>query len=275
MSTEISNPQVQLPSYIDKYRGQTTGLEEARKHAKPSRLKIVQSQTKAPYKPPFKNGDVIVQNLLLKIGDEHTPFTLVPLFYFTAYVSITPYDLKSRRQDLPTIVEVSFDSNSALAKKCEKFIKSDPYTYTDQSNKQVTISGEYAEYRKQLNFLCLIEDLDAMRNQVTHFWFSGGEFKYGQQFIGRLQVRNSQYGVPMWVNRFRAASIERAGVKGNWYGYEIGDDPQPFVEDGRDEFTTALHEELKAAHASKSLEIDYTDAEDINAAPVDPEKSKF
>jgi hypothetical protein len=215
---------------------------DLKRHMRPPRIKIIQSQSKPPFKPPFKTGDVIVIPQMIKIADHEEAFTFVPIHFFPSYVCINPYELAGQ---VPTIRDFSMDPKSPLARKCETFAK-EKYPDTDY----------LLQFRKTLNFMIVVENQPEIEGLV-HMFFSSGSFIRGQDFMGFIEKRKA----PRYACRFRAVTDEHSGKKGVWESLVIMNAPEPWVEQEKFFEYKTLYEEIKELVDSRTFELDLSDVE--------------
>ena len=224
-------------------------------HCQPPRMKIIQSQTSAPFKPPFKDKDVIVIPQMTKVGGEGNPFSFTPIFFFPSWACWNPYKMKSQ---LPAIREFSLDSSSTVAKKAIKFIK-EPCP----ENREHQLS-----YCKHLNFYCVVHGIEEVENTPIVFTWRRGEYKTGESLIGLIQTRKA----PKYACRFQGIPADHAGNGEDWYGLDIINDSPMWVTDAQFEAYSKLSVELKAICEAKAIQIDHNDS-DVEG--ITPAKSEF
>ena len=66
------------------------GTGEILKVVRPPMIKIVQTMTGPPVKPPYTDGDIVVLPMLIKIGggqseDTQEPIEFTPIFFFRSW----------------------------------------------------------------------------------------------------------------------------------------------------------------------------------------------
>jgi hypothetical protein len=252
MSTELS---VGKPGYLSELPPTSYDNSDLALFTKPPQIKIIQAQTGPPYKPPLKQGDVIVKPRNIKIGDYETPFTFVPIHFFPSWVCLNPIDMKGI---LPTVREYSLDPTSELAKKCKSFAKE-----KCPENEKLTL-----KFSETLNFMIILEDNPDFVDMPIHLFCSRGEYVTGQQFVGDIQLRKA----PRYACRFRAASgLHHNNKNQTWDGLNIYNDPQPWVADAATfhKYET-FYKELKKLVDSRTLEVDLDDPE-TGDSPVQSE----
>lgn len=239
MSSNHQN-QNQVPAFA---RKREYDMGDINRDAKPPFIKIIQSQTGVPYKPPFKDYDIIVAPQMVKIGDAETPFTFVPIIYFKHFTCMNP--IETRGRGLPIIREMSFDENSDLAKKCKRFVQDEKCPEEPQ---------KMLKFSEVLNFIIILEDNPELKNFPIWMFFNRGSFAAGQAFLGLVQARGLE--CDPYYCRFRAHSMVHQGKKGSWFRLNLGNDPIKYVQNEEDaEKYKALHKNFKVLIESKQLDL--------------------
>lgn len=248
MSNVIPTPEdddrlpINKPDFL---REEKYDLSQINKYSQPPRLKVIQSLTSPPFKPPFVDGDVILTPQLKKIGSLNEEFTFVPVYFFVNYVIWNPPQM---RHSLPAIREMTFDENSLTARKARTFTQ-EPCKESPQHN---------IKYAQVLNFLVILKHEEITEFPVAMF-FNRGEYKTGQILLGLLQNRDQ---APPYACRFAAKAGEHVGRQGRWFGLNFRNDNQPWVDEGDYNRYKKLHDDLKTLVESREMQIDLGD-EDI------------
>lgn len=243
MSNELSNNV--RPSYLMNDNVEDYSRKSMMSFAQPPRLKIIQAMTGSPFKPPFNDKDIVVIPQMLKVGDEKSPITFVPIYFFSSWVCWNPAQLKN---SLPAIRESSYDEKSLVAKKAKSFI-TEP---CPEDTKYELV------YSTLLNFIVVLEDHSDLCNTPVVMYFNRGEYKTGQLLIGLLQTRNTKFN---FACRFRAASGMHPGKKGTWYGLNIENDPTPWVDEVNFNKYAEMNKTYHELHMSRTLTIDLDDSD--------------
>lgn len=247
MSGLIERPSYLVPGNDD------FDWSELKKVVKPPRLKIIQSQSGAPFVPPFAEGDILVIPQMTKVGDRETPFTFTPLYFFRCWTCMNPIQLKSQ---LTALREISFDENSEVARKAKNFVE-EPCP----EGPKYTL-----RYQEVLNFLVMIDN-PAVNGLPVTLMFQRGEYKTGQTLASLIQSRKA----PPYACRFRAVSSEHNGKGFDWIGLDIDNDPMPFVDEATFNSYKVLSKELDTIVKSRQLELDLNDSDVPNLS----EETKF
>ena len=258
--SEITN--INRPSYLTdaddaKYSDQIQKLNE---YGKPLTIKVIQGNTGLPYKPPFAEGDAIITPEAIKIGDEKTPFTFIPLCFFSTFVCVNPYQM---RGTLSTIREFSFDPNSDVAKKARAFT-----VLPCPQNEKLDI-----KYRVNLNWFIIVDGLPQYADRPIHLRMSGGDYKYGQSLITLIQGRWNNHKAPSPACRFRGFVETHTSGPNSWKGLGFLNDPIPFVEDVNlykkyDDLATLMNKGIE----ERSIDVDLGEDEDAAAANAASDK---
>lgn len=243
---------IEKPSYLTNLP--KDDLKDMKKFLSPPRIKIVQGQTGAPFKPAFRDGDVLVNPQMIHIGSSQQEFTFVPIHFFPTWICTNPWELKNQ---LPFIRELSFEEDSIIAKKARAFIE-EPCPENPK---------ERIKYRQVLNYLVRIRNLNVELpdDPVTMIFYSG-EFNTGRALIGLIDKRES----PRYVCQFNAISAFRTGKKGNWHGLDLRNSPEPWVPAELVESYRQQYLQLKTLVDNRQIQIDMDDTDmgggDSNAA---------
>lgn len=250
--------------------GASTGLEELRKKVRPPRLKIVQKQSATELLEQFNIGDVILPGTLDLIAPAllnaagkpdttqgGTPFGIVPLFHYSEYALWNPYV----PGQLQPIRERSLDPASEIARRA----RNQNLWETDCPD----VPGKKMRYCEHLVFVVSLLGERFFPMDLYSVSFLRGSYKYGIKFCGLINSRREPIsGLPLHIvgGQYELATCYDPG-KGNadYWAFAAGN-PGPnsqlsaFVQDAqRFEQYLQLHEMLKEAHASQSIEVDYDD----------------
>lgn len=254
MSTELVNTQNELPSYLqNKERYDYSAMNQ---FARPPRIKIIQDNSKPPFKPPFNDGDVIIVPQMLKIGDVETPFTFTPIYFFSNFICCNPY---SPNDSLPMIRESTFDPRSELARKCQKIGYREPCP--ENPKKELT-------FNTVLNFLIRVEHEGAPEVPIAMV-FRSTTFKFGQNLIGMFQMRK---GAPPYACRFQAISTKYPHQNGFGHSLNFFNANVPYVDEKTFADYEYLHDGCKKLVESRQMVIDLGDT-DLQDRPG--EETKF
>lgn len=215
---------------------------DLQRYSKPPRIKIVEALTGVPFKPAFKDGDIVTFPSLQKIGDTTTPFELVIVHFFPTWICLNPIQMRGQ---LKSIREFTMDPESDLAKKCRSFAK-----IKCPENEQY-----YLNYSQTLNFMIVVEQ-EGIEDIPFHLFFARGRYVDGQALITLLEKRKA----PRYACRFRAGSFFYTGPKGKWYRLAMDDAPEPWVTEDNFKKYKRYHEEIKTLVDTRMMEFDLTDA---------------
>lgn len=258
MSDLINQQDNNLPAFL---QNETYDFSEMAKYSKPTRLKIIQAMSQAPFKPPFVDGDIVAIPQMIKIGGLEQPFTFTPIYFFSAFACLNPYQMKATlpylREDSQGGRMVTYDESSEIAKKA-RALRKEPCP----ENNKFEI-----RYVQMLNFLCVVHDIPNIKDTPINFLFQVGEFKTGQVLLTLCQSRRT----PPYANRFRAISAKHKSQNNEYFGLDFENDPSPFVSETQYHAYKKLHDELKSVVDSRQIDIDINDSD----VPGMPETDKF
>lgn len=249
---EVANVNIyNVPSFAKKM---TYDKSEMAKSSKPPFIKIIEHQSKPPYKPPFNNKDMVLVPHREKLGDENTPLVIVPIHFFKTFTCINPYE--ARNLKLPVIREITYDENSELAKKCKTFVKDIPCP---------EMPTEMLKFSQVLNFIVLMEDHSKYGQLPIWLFCNRGRFTDGQTLLGMILARPT---VP-YICRFRISTKDKTGPEGNWVGFDFYDDPVPYV---MDEEKAKMYEQLSKDYAGiiGRKELDFSEVAETLQESVTP-----
>lgn len=212
MSSVPSNI-ITKPAYLQNV--EVEDQSDLRKILSPPRLKVIQKTTGIKFKPQFKDGDIIILPDMVKIGDQETEFTFVPLHFFQSFACFNPWKMKDT---LPYVREQTLDENSVIAKKAKAFISEDC-----PENKK-----EKIEYRSVLNFMIRVvapTDIKLPELPLT-LLCNKGEFQQGRILSELITARNA----PRYVQQYNGIAKYRSGKgDGDWFGIDFRNAPEPWV----------------------------------------------
>lgn len=250
-----ANPAQQLPGYLQgievpKGSRSAWGMDS---YSKPARIIVVQALSKAPLKPPFKEGDVVLTPKMIKIGDSETPFTITPIGFFTDFLALNPQGTQ------PWIKERSFDPASDVGKKAKAFTK-------------VLVPGttdKFVKYVTNLNFIFFIHGYPDLEEMPIHVSFNRGIYKVGQSFITLIQDRKNAAHFP-FCHRYQCLVRPIQGKDNNMFpGLDIKNDSEPWVTEDqykRYEIRSKELQDLILAGAMQTEIDNETGGTDDNAA---------
>lgn len=226
-----------------------TGLETASQFIQPARIKLIQTQTKAPLKGKFQPGDAVLmpQEMLLSAmsyegatASTSEPFTFVPLFFFPEWLSCNKYGVD------PFIIERTIDPNSPIARKAK----------SAQHRKEGDI-----RHVEVLNFLIKL-DHEMYGELPVVLSFSKGGWRTGSNFLTLMKMRRG----PIWSMRFQGSvSLKSNSNDDEFYGFDIGNPDEgnsPFIAEGEMAHYKAAYDDLKAAHDSNRIVVDHDEESD-------------
>lgn len=250
MAGELSNP---IPGYLSNYEGKDA-YDRVASFAKPARIKVVQALTKPPIKPPFKEGDIVINPQLIKIGDNENTFSFTPITFFPSWSCLNPIQMQGQ---LPAVREMTFDPNSLCAKKAIKFTQ-EPCP----ENPKFMI-----KYNQMLNFFVVVHQVEVASFPVI-LLFVRGEYKTGQNLIGFIQSRKLQSPkVPIFAHRYCAYSEQHTSPSGTWQGLNIANDPEPWVDEVTFRKNEALSIELEKIIEARAIDMSEFSEEEVASVP--------
>lgn len=245
---------IERPNFIPSADSEATQEDNAlmNQYCQPPRIKIIQAMSQAPFKPPFKEKDVIVVPQMIKVAGEGEPFTFTPIYFFPTWACWNP--IKMRAQ-LPAVREFTFDSKDPIAQKARKFV----YEPCPEN-------PEYKlRYCEHLNFYYVIHGVPDLKNIPLIHSFFRGEYKTGQALIGLIQTRNA----PKYSCRLQGIPTDHIGKEGTWAGLDIVNDSQLWVTEEEFNRYRKLAESIKALVDTRSVEINYDDSDvENNVVPA-------
>lgn len=242
---------IERPSFLPSVDSEIVQKDNAlmNQYCKPPRLKIVQASSDPPFKPPFTDKDIIVIPQMIKIADEGNPFSFTPIFYFPDWACWNPYKMKAT---LPTIRESSTDPMSDIARKARNFVK-EPCPENAEYN---------IRYCQHHNFYIVLHDIPELRDIPIMFSFIRGEYKTGDSLIGQIQTRQA----PKFACRFMGVPADHSGSGESWYGTDIIDDNQRWVDERQYARYEKLAKQLEVLYETSQVVIDRGDT-DIETSP--------
>jgi hypothetical protein len=248
-----------LPDYL-KPALADTGTEDMGQFIVPPRIKIVQPVSRGEYKDKFSPGDtVLVPQMIrvtgLQVDEKNRPKTesdgviFTPLFFFAEYCLWNPLEAKG---NMPMIRESSFDPGSVLAIKAR------------DSKRRLEpcpeIPDKMMRYVEHLNFVVLIH-AEGLNMLPAIMSFSRAEHRSGTNFAALIKMRMA----PMYGCKFAFRTRYRENDKGQWYGIDVENPPEAmgsFVDEATFKYTSFQYNELKKAHADRSIRVDH-DFDDV------------
>jgi len=252
------------------------GVEDLSQFVTPPRVKIVQKQASAMLLERFTPGDVIIvpQQVLVapiarnekgKVLDTGVPFFFTPVFFFPEWCLWNPIKMKG---SLPAIRERSLDPKSPIAVKSKSVA-----TWKEPCPENRECDCRYVEH---LNFVCVLaSDEHELAGTPIVLSFSRAEHKSGSNLASLIKLRRA----PIYGCQFMGVVGHRTNSQGDWFGIDAvnpaGDSGiTPFVMDEtRFKALAALHEEMRTAHESAKIRVDYDEAEE--EAPTADSKGEF
>lgn len=252
----------QRPSFLKEWKGaESYSQSHLAKYAKPFRLKIVQKNSDRTLREKFKEGDIIVTPDLVKLGDNNTAITFVPLSFFDMFMAINPYGA-----NLPTVFERTTDPTSLLAKKAKAF----------KEEAHPKLAGKSLKYHVSLNFIVLLQGIPDYKDLPFHLYSTRGEYGYFQILVDMIQGRWNKEKVPEFGNRFRLVSGLHERGDNDWQGFDFLNDSVPYVET-QEEFDKyeRLSKETYEIIRSNQIDLDYEENEEKEAAGSTESTTKF
>lgn len=259
-ATSLTPMQAAMPEWL---RSEApAGLETLTNFIVPPRLKIVQKTSRPPL-DKLDAGTVVVtpqMDVLAaydKAKEVGQPFFFVPVFFFVEWCCWNP--LESRGQ-LDTIRERSFDPASIVAQNAKNpklRAQVCPEMPKDKEGKPLFI-----RYVEHLNFIVVVLGNGPQAGIPVVMSFARAEHFTGSTFCALAKFRNA----PLFSGQYFAqVGKARVNSKGSWHGFDLANPPadsgvSPFVPT-QELFVKykTLHEEMAAAHKSRTLQVDYSD----------------
>lgn len=235
-----------MPAFLSVPEGEkpvgTGGLE---KYLRPSFGKVIQGQTKAPLKPPFTDGDLIILPEQIKVCSEREQVAIVPIFWYPEYCLHNPYGAKE------FIAARSLDPESEIAQRCMSRDRDKRQFPSDE------VSGKYCEYKEHINFAVVFPEIEEIAGKIVILSFSGGEWKYGGNFASLITNRSVKH---ICGNRFQMMTTDHSGGGNTWKGIHV-QSPSDGIKyiTNEDQFNSyvKLHEKIAAFHKANALEVNY------------------
>lgn len=263
--TSKINPE--LPDFLRDQ--EVIGVEDLGQHVKPPRLKVMQTNTRAPLSEIAAKGDIVVvpQNLVLFSADRNPSgqstglgahFYMTPIFHWSEFISWNP-----QGSDQP-IRDRSIDPKSSLARICR-----DPQHWQVPHPDFPNDPKKTIRNCEHLNFLVMIEDApEGLDETPIIISFVRSEFKHGQNFASLIKLRRAS----ICAGRYLGQVGFRKNAEGEWYGLDIKNPPgnnptEKFVSSReRYEALVELHKQYKQLHTENLIDVDYD--EDVNGSVV-------
>lgn len=193
------------------------GNEDLKFFTRPPVIKVIQPSARSEYSDHFDKGDVIANPIKELIVKKDTPFYVTPLYFFAEWTTMNPLELT----DLPMIQERSRDPNSRIAIMSKK-----KETWYEEIEGRINPKTD-RPYRRQhvenLNFICLIHGVEALREVPIVFSFNKGKWKDGSRFSSILQQRRA----PIYGCNVQMTCTLRKNPNGDFYGFDI-ENPKDF-----------------------------------------------
>lgn len=253
-----ANQMITKPAYLQ--NEPQDNQSDLRKVLSPPRLKVIQKTAGVKFKPQFKDGDIIILPDMIKIGDQETEFTFVPIHFFQSFACFNPWKMKDT---LPYVREQTLDENSIIAKKAKSFISED----CPENRK------EKIEYRAVLNFLIYITaptDLKLPELPLTLIC-NKGEYAQGRILAELIASRDA----PRYVQQYNAIAKYRPGKgDGDWFGIDFRNAPEPWVAESLVARMREGHLLMKKIVDERMIEIDMDDT-DMQEGGNAANESKF
>lgn len=261
MSGEIQKTDV---SWLAEYQGEDDkSLDKMSQHRVLSRAQILQalSRNKEALKEHGQGAVISVPGSHL-ICDAKSSFLFVPLFFFEEFIAWL--DTNDPSGDSP-IAERSFDERSELALKCRnKELRLEPYG-----------DGLKKKNKEHLNFSGIIYGPEGhpLQDQPITLSFSGGEHWNGESFCSAISSRRvGGRRVPSYLQVWEMRTEEHTNKKGqSWHGYQFTAPAEHslLVDGTHAPGFKVLHEELARQYEDRTLEVDFSDADDsMESAPT-------
>lgn len=283
MSSDVANVKREtMPRFM---RGQTEedlGTKDLARHVVPPRLKIIQTNARAPFNA-FRPGDIVIvptmevlapvdldgQGKPLETGAE---FSFVPVFHFDEWVLWNPLELKGQ---LPAVRARTLDPQSPIAVKAQN-----PDKRQEVCPEMTTKMMKYVEH---INFLCMISSPGPFQGIVVVTSFARSEHKMGRHLADLLRMRRDPISgdhAPIYGCQFVGQIGPRDNAKGHWLGLNV---TNPSDESGVSRFIEEenmyqllqkQYYEFRDAHKARILQPDYGDDE-TDLDPVADARGEF
>lgn len=223
--------------------GVLAGMESVADSYVVSYIKIIQSQTGPEWKPPFKDGDVVLTPdkllMLEAIGDPEsiTKVHFAPVFLFPEYTIHNPLGAPG----VQFIRERSFDRNSEIYHKCKLRDMKERRFVCPEYPEDEEGKTQYCTYSEHINICFVVLDHPDIGYEPIIASLHSGEWLRAQSFIKLLRARAKSVSGEtvrphVFQHRFQmSCSLHRrkGGQKGSWFGLDMfnPEDGQRFIDD--------------------------------------------
>lgn len=209
----------ELPEYMREYAGE--GTEHLGQYFIPPRIKVVQRQSSQDLLDLHPAGTIVVVpslDVVAAVGKEpgsnkpkrdSDPFTFIPLFQFTEYGSLNPREKK----DLPMFAARSSDPKSDIALKAR-----------DADRRKEPFPGDpklFIRHVEFINFIVIIEGVDAMANMPVLLSFSKGGHRDGCNLATMAKMAKG----PLCGRRYVGQATFRSNTGGDYHSIQVTNPP--------------------------------------------------
>jgi hypothetical protein len=271
---------VARPDFMTVPEGMNAGLDEVVKFMQVPRVKVVQANSKSPYKEQFKPGELCAVPLMQSItGGAADPkvaaFHFVPLHFFVEYITWNPYGAGGS-----AIKARSFEPTSDIAVKSRN-----AETRKEEARDVAQKDGKWQlrKHQEHLVWVVMILDPNPLAGMPIALNFSSSGHRYGQAFSTLISQRNPlgtprDQRTPIWGMQFAAYVRERKNEQNEWFGIDVQNpaldsNVTPLVQDAdRYAMYTETARTLQVKHAEKLLVVEMDDEENTEAAPAESKK---
>lgn len=246
--------QVEKPAFLKEFEG-PKGTEELSQIMVPSRLKILQPIIQdETLRADFAPGDCLIVPENLMIANEGSPaIAFTPVVFYREWCIWNPLKMQGQ---LDFIRDRSMDPQSEIAKRA-----SDPNGREEPCPEN---PKETLRYMAHLNFLCVLHIEEAPPLPVL-MTFVSAEYKKGQRFANLIIARND----PIYSGVYEFTIGPRQNESGNWWGFDINNAAEPYVNAEQFELFKGLHEDLARKVKEGDVMADYEDAKPSAGEPED------
>jgi hypothetical protein len=263
-----------VPAFIADHDGEDT-LSTVKQHVILPRVKVVQPLSKEPFKPRFKEGDVVATPVMLPLALDKKPgdllFHFVPIFFYAEYITWNP-----RSAGMVAIRDRSIDPTSRIAIKSR-----DPKQRVENCPDAPLKNGKPQEMKhlEHLNYVFMVVDPEhELFNFPLTLSFASGEHKAGSNFNTLLTMRRVKF---MYACQFAAKLAKRTNEKGEWFGIDIDNPAEasgvtPFIQDeARFQQLAEFYKTFKGYYEQRLLEVDMADLEAADEAGAARDEKDF
>lgn len=273
LTTRMSD---QLPDFM-RGEGLPDTLGEVMQYTILPRVKVVQALSKEPYRPRFREGDVVASPLMVPIvtsdGDPRVGqvlFHFIPILFYPEWITWNP-----RNSGMRAVRARSFDYRSDIAIKARN-----PETRKENCPDAPLKEGkpQVMKHLEHLNFVFMIVGDHELAEFPLTMTFASGEHQAGSRFNTLITMRGTKqiYGC-----QFAAKLGRRKNNDGEWLGLDI-DNPEPdsgvtpFVQDrARFESLGKIWKEYNDIYAAKRLRVNMDDMESADEETTAAAESRF